>query len=613
MSVGDLMNKTDIAVATLTVVCFVLLAGFRIYLPGPWDEETLAAKFAMQMLLTNRVDGYSITILGKQFLMAEWAAEGALQAYSLVPFFGLLGVNVMSMRFSGIFYSAIGLVFFYFLARRTFSRKTAIAATSVLASMPSFFLVTRLGDWAPSILFPIAAMLLWATAEFYLTKKRAWLLCSAFLAGLGLNSKLVFLWLVIAIFCCGILKPSGRRTLRGLGFREVCLATLFFLLGSIPFLIFVALNFGQISTLYTGAATQALSAYPQHAIVRLGHIYALLAGTYFSPPGLFGEWHPNPTAAIIVILCVLFLCVLTWSGFVKHTRNAREATLLLLLTIVFVPTLVSPTHYVPINLWILLPILALAVGATFERFISYRGRWRLVGVMLVTVLVLSNCIVGTQYYASMTNSNGLASRGTVIYYCIAEYLDEYNISHPIAMDWGFNNVIPVLTQNRVQPIDKIPWIGTSDNAWVVRTEEYVKSGGNRYLFWIMEGARTFDPFKEFERIAQETGHGVRLETRFVATDGTVMAGIYRVEDLGSSEIVHTVQCPAVQTFILQSHFSAYGLLDEALHTKFPQTNLNPLSIPPPLPRRSGQSAVSGEGTDTREGTSMEGGICSGIS
>ena len=355
-----------------------------------------------------------------------------------------------------------------------------------------------------------------------------------------MNSKLTFLWLVVSVVCCGMLTPWGRRTLHNLGLSRVCIAMVFFVLGAFPFLVYSMFSFLNLSSFYAGGATMLASpGYVEHAGLRAQQAYALLLGTDFAPPALIGEWHQNLAAGIVVILSSVFLCALSLHALIggRVSHRTREVTLLMLLVFLFLQTPFSPTHYVPINLWIALPLFALVVGAFLEWIRSLRGKRACIGAAMIVVLILTNCVTVGQYYVSLADPAGPASRGLVTY-CIAGYLDAHNITNPIAMDWGFANVIPVLTRNRVKPIDNIPWQGTSNKQWMARTIEYEADNRSRFLFWVAENWSTFASFDQFAKTGRDMGRTVLEEVVFVASDGTNMAALFRTgpPDMNSNGI-----------------------------------------------------------------------------
>jgi hypothetical protein len=244
----------DAAVITLSCAIFLAICLYQLELPGLYTDEAFDVIPAMQIVLGHPVEllrGASLDILGVKLpLMSSSDYQGITSTYLAIPFFAVGGVNVISLRLMTVLVGVVALILAFFLARSWFGTSEARLTVLLLAVSPAWVFWSRLGVYVVSEVVPIATGALLAFTTWVrhrpLGSRNAPLYVGFFLLGLGLTTKLLFLWFIVAVALCALIL-WGRRlwdTRRvwsrqmGRWARIGAFAAIAFCVGAFPFLLY---------------------------------------------------------------------------------------------------------------------------------------------------------------------------------------------------------------------------------------------------------------------------------------------------------------------------------------------------------------------------------------
>ena len=235
---------------------FVAVAGHQWRLPGLYNDEAYDVVPAMQLVLGQPVElnrGVSLHLFGRDLPVMISDYQGVTSAYGVLPLFKLLGVGVLAVRAFTIGLGALALLLTYRLGRALFGRPAGLLAALLLAVSPSFVFWSRIGVYVVIQVVPLSLGAMLAYLRWRRGGRAGWLALAGLLVGLGLSTKLLFLWFIAGVAAAGLavwlvdwrwpLVPDGRvlphRPLRArlreparVRWRPLTLAGLGFLLGA---------------------------------------------------------------------------------------------------------------------------------------------------------------------------------------------------------------------------------------------------------------------------------------------------------------------------------------------------------------------------------------------
>ena len=248
------ISLIDVAVVALSCAIFLAICLYQLDLPGLYNDEAFDVIPAMQIVLGHPVEllrGAGLDILGVNLpLMSSSDYQGITSTYLAIPFFALGGVNVFSLRLMTVLVGVVALILAFFLARSWFGTAEARLAVLLLAVSPAWVFWSRLGVYVVSEVVPIATGALLAFTTWVrrrpLGSRNAPLYVGFFLLGLGLTTKLLFLWFIAAVAICALilwgrtLWDTRRIWSRQMGrwLRIGAFAAIAFCAGAFPFLLY---------------------------------------------------------------------------------------------------------------------------------------------------------------------------------------------------------------------------------------------------------------------------------------------------------------------------------------------------------------------------------------
>ena len=323
----------DALVVIAACIVFLGICLYQVQLPGLYTDEAFDVIPAMQLLTGHAVElqrNIGLHLFGYDLpLMSSSDYQGVTSTYLVLPFFALGGINVVSLRLMTISVGVLGVILTYFLARAWFGRGVARLAVVLIAVSPAWIFWSRLGVYVVSQVMPIAAGSLLAFTAWVRRKpfgeRNTSLYLGAFLLGLGLTTKLLFIWfivaaLLVAIIIWGRQLWEWRRAIlaqRRRWLRIWLTGGLWFVIGAAPFLIYNVLSGGTFDllrhTLSTPGTTSngvSNSAILRNLWTEADSFKVLLDGGYFWFQGVAGAVYSNPLTPAFFAISAIGLVVM---------------------------------------------------------------------------------------------------------------------------------------------------------------------------------------------------------------------------------------------------------------------------------------------------------------
>jgi 4-amino-4-deoxy-L-arabinose transferase-like glycosyltransferase len=537
-------SRQELIFLSGALLIFLALTMYQLWLPGPHYDEAVELLPALQLLQGRAVHPFrdaGLTLFGRTFPLMTQDYIGALNTYLALPFLLLLGVNVHALRLMPVLCSALALLLLYRLAAELYGRRAGLMAVSLLAVNPSFIFWSRQGVFVTSLTAPIALGAAWCWLRWWRTGRLRRACLGAFLCGLGLYAKFLFLWIIFALIVSFLLLQGGRWLLGArkgerpgmlavnLPAATWPLAALSFLLGLAPLALYNVQTGGTISSITGNLATSYYGtnnlAFFGNLQTRLGQFVTLLDGGHFwYLGGVFQD-------RLLPLAFALSLVALPLLGFKLGTAWLRRAAFPFLVTgavIVASCATVSAlwvTHYAILIPWPLLAIAAVFDGA-WEWLRGRRAGW-LIGLLALAVIG-GELRSDVRYHKALAQSGGLAAHSAASYE-LAEYLDRRGYVAPLAMDWGIAAQVEYLTAGRVRPIEIFGYGWEADPAFESRLALFLESPDSVYIFH--SPPETVFPRREaFDGLVREAGKRTQTEAVFSQRNGQALYLVVRVTD-----------------------------------------------------------------------------------
>ncbi|HET9495092.1 MAG TPA: glycosyltransferase family 39 protein, partial [Chloroflexia bacterium] len=333
----------DAGVVALSCIVFLALTLYQLELPGVYADEAFDVIPAMQLLLGHPVElqrGVGLRLFGWDLpLMSSSDYQGVTSTYLALPFFAVGGISVASLRAMTVTVGVVGVVLTYFLARAWFGRGTARLAVLLMAVSPAWVFWSRLGVYVVSQVVPIAAGALLALTAWVRRRpfavRNGPLYAGALLLGLGLTTKLLFLWFIVAVVLTAAIlwgRPvwERRRAIlaeRARWLRVSAISLAWFLLGAGPFILYNILSGGTFNLLRATISSPGTTHGVNNAAVlrnlwtKTDAFKVLLDGSYFWFQAAVDRIYANPLTPLVFVVSALGLIVLLLA---RRGRSPRE-------------------------------------------------------------------------------------------------------------------------------------------------------------------------------------------------------------------------------------------------------------------------------------------------
>lgn len=533
----------------LALLLFFTLSLYQLHLPGLHYDEAQEVLPAMRLLLgqpTEPFRGAAIRVAGRAFPLMIYDYLGTLNTYLVIPFFALLGINVISLRLMALTLGALTIALAYGVAQEMFDEKAAALSAFLLSVHPSFIFWSRQGVYLTSAISALSMGSLLAFLHWYRQKKARYLYLGSLLLGLGLFAKFSFLWFLAGLLLAGLLITVWRRALptsygvprdpvrklsmnhRLLTPAQGALSLLFLALGSLPLILFNLQTRGTLEiikkylfTSYLGVNNLAFGA---NFLTRLDQFIVLLKGGQF---WYLGDVWSNSLYPPLFLLALLGTIPLLFKEREWVLKIAFLATILftMLPLSAFTPTGLKIAHYV-----IFLPLPQILLAASLGLWMRQEPRRLFLSAVLLvaTVFFFSDLRADMGYHRALARTGGFDGHTEAIYQ-LAPYLEEKG-APTVAMDWGIRNNVLFLTQGRVDPQEVFGFesLEEPDTGFRERLLPHLADPRTIYVFHSPEET-VFKRWDSFQAHVAERDKGIQVEKVFTDWSGKKIFVVVSVE------------------------------------------------------------------------------------
>ena len=520
----------------VSIIFIVYMMSQNISLPGFYYDDAYYARLTLLLLQNAPPNSYAVdtvTILGHVF-PTYITYQGFLHSYLYIPFYEILGGSTISMRILGIIINAATLVVTYFFSKEIFDKKTAAISVIILATLSTFLFYGKFSGWVSTELFLFFISSLYFLFKWKNTNKTKFLLASTFVIGLGISTKLIFLWTLPGLLIFFVLYKNWKD----LSLKKILLSIITFCAGSILFLLYIiksgasfihVVMSGSSKTLYGASNTDFLS----NLSLRINQFVDILSGNSL---GMLGGMYSNLLPVFLFLISVIGYFFLAKYSKIIHLKNGVFIIVLFFTMIVLSSFTLSTFN--PAQLLILLPIPSIIIASFLSSLIDSAKKWdktRIITLcvgIVVSALIITNIITITEYNNSLERTGGVGNFSDQNDN-LAKFLLENQYYHPIALDWGFANPTYVITDGKVdsKEIFGYPDLGgnTNVNSFVMTLENSFKDPNNVYLIHSPGQQTSFDRRDLFEKTAESTGKKLILIKEFYQRDGLSVIQVFKAE------------------------------------------------------------------------------------
>lgn len=540
---------------SVIIILYAALSLYQINLPGLHYDEAFEAVPALQLwrglpVLAFRNSG--LTVGGQTFPFMTQDYIGALNTYAAIPFIALFGPAPAALRIMSILAGALTLGLAYLLVQQLSGQRwVGLSAAMLLAVDPTFIFWNRQGIFVTAITAPIglAATLCW------LRRGRggsvAWTAAGAFLFGLGLYAKLLFLWLIGALIGAVILlnlpsliKHPRKAEIFRQWKSDLLVAVPAFLIGCWPLIAYNIQTGGTFLNVTQNAATSYYGvnnlAFGPNLLERLRQFMVVLDGSHL---WYLGQIISNPSPMIVFGMMLLLLVVgtsLKLAPAVAKVALFPFAVIgLVILASIGTVSALWVTHFAVLMPW---PSIAIALGAWFM------SKWHGVADSKITgftpqvlrfilavglgLLIVTNLISVTRYHLALAESGGLSSHSDAIY-DLSDWLAGHADSPVVAMDWGLAAPVIYLTDGRVMPTEVFGYVWEPDTELTPRLQRFIAQPDTLYL-WRAPDEIIFDRSPELKALYRPLNLEETIEAAFYERSGRPILGITRLVPQGTA-------------------------------------------------------------------------------
>ena len=126
--------------------------------------------------------------------------------------------------------------------------------------------------------------------------------------------------------------------------------------------------------------------------------------------------------------------------------------------------------------------------------------------LLLSPIIATDVWVNSQHHRVLSETGGTGRFSDAIYK-LAEHLDQQKISQPIALDWGIEKQVRVLTADRVRPLEVFGYSAQADDGFRARARELLQDPTRRYIV-LWDRFAVYNRRLEFTQLAQAMGKQV---------------------------------------------------------------------------------------------------------
>jgi len=530
----------------IALLLYLLAAAFQLKLPGINYDEVLDAVPAVQFLQGQPIDAAgSVHLFGRHWTLMTMPYIGATTSYIMAAGFAVMGVETVVLRLTTVCVGLLSLALIWSFLREFFDERVAALSVLLLALDPTYIFWSRMGAWVAHARPEDTILTLWSLFRWHRTGNQAFLVLAAFSLGFGLYTKMLFLWMWVALGIAWLLLNLGRRQAedspRGLRLpgrvtpRGLIAAGLALLIGISPLIVYnlqggITLDFFRDAILSQETkrlvAPETLWSIPRVAMADLA---TLLNGSWFAPR--YGTSAINILTVPALIASLLLIAGLSARHRLSYDlrRTALLAILLVSILLMSATTSISQGAEHLIILWpIPQALIAVAVFSLFDLAGQQRAPVRSIASTLIVVAAVT--LVAAEGWTTVRHHRDLARTGGVGHFSdtISDLAADMMASPPdrlIALDWGFKRNLQFLSKGRLNPEEWFVY-GPPGRQTETYLEQLVVQSGLLYLFHSPEYTAFGDHWELFERVAYRRGLSPVEWKRYAQRDGRPVYHVY---------------------------------------------------------------------------------------
>jgi hypothetical protein len=492
----------------LCVVVFVALGVVNLLSPGYFYDELLSAVSSQRLLrgsvyLAQPRELITISLGGMVIPLMHMHYLGTVKSFLLLPFFYFFGDTLGVLRAFTLVCGVVTLVLCYVWVWRNFGKKVAFVTALFLATDPSFILASRY-DYGPVAVQNILKVLI--LLVFYEVwfdrvvgrRKYGALFFLGLLSGLIIWDKLIGAWIVVPIIVLLVYKYKVWPLTRArMAVYFVYASSL--VLGMLPVLYyFYSFPFFSKSSVAmremvgsSGNASIGSRLWGVGMLVfldlreKLEMLFATLNGVGIVNHILVHPIRGTFLGWVFVVSCIGLVGLVIKSAL--HNSDRVRISLVLFLLIVL--CLFSTPHAIwAHHMLFLWPFPQLFIGLFFVYLLEKCLRFKLILVLLVTLLFLSNVGVLYRFHQVLAHDTKYywGSADKILLY---EYFKKQQFRKIVALDWGISLPIAFISRGTI-PIYDLEGIFT-DKCRII--EQHTHPGTEVYVLY----ARNYDRYMEY--------------------------------------------------------------------------------------------------------------------
>lgn len=570
LATSDKRGLTRVLAATPLIVAiglFLALSLHQLHLPGFYYDEALDLVPMLYVMRGEQPELLRSIGFGR-FPIMLLDYMGSLGGYITIPFMALFGPGYEAARLQPIFFSAVTIVLTWLLARRWFGSGVAAVTVLLLAVNPSFIWFSRQGISVTSVMtvFSLSSLLLLDVvvmrASAYQPGVKTLLLAfgAGLLVGLGLWAKFLFFRWIVVLVVIGVVflltrSREARRTqsqaahVRAL-VLPIAVGLIGLLVGAAPLVYYNVVGLARdgqpwtLSLLLNALTnpTQQFGVDNRNFLANLSKsiddVRVFVDGSYFWYNGVpFSNVFSVPVLVISVIVgSVLAVVRGRGQGDLPLSQQTRcDEARRFFAVLAGIATLIVLGAFTVSGLWsthqfIMLPLPQLVVACatvwvseiaihTLARKMgkTRETRYSLVFQVSLVCLLLAlpftrDLWVSEQHHATLARTGG-SGRFSDAVYKLSDWLDENGIGQPVALDWGIERNVRVLTGDRVRPVEIFGFTTEPDDAFRQRARDMLQDPNRSYIV-LWDRFAVYNRRQAFTDIANQMGRQV-VET-FIA-------------------------------------------------------------------------------------------------
>ncbi len=524
----------------VALAAFAAVALHQLHLPGFYYDEALDLAPMLDLMRGETPELLRGVGVAGRFPVMLLDYMGSLGGYLTVPFMWVFGVGYQAARAQPLFFSTLSIVLAWLLARRWFGDAVAALATIALAVNPSLIWFSRQGISVTSVMLvcSLGSVLLLQAALDHPHRARGLVFAAGLLLGLGLWAKFLFFrwWVVMVIGAAMLALGLWRERLthavmrRVMGWLGAGVA-----IGAAPLIYYNLVGLLRegdpwtLSLLWRSLAqpTQQFGVNNWDVLSNLrksiDDVRVFVDGSYFWYNGI-------PFSNVYAVPSLLSAAVVGGALAVLRARCADAETRAqgwrFFAALSALPTLTFLGAFTVTGLWsthhfIMLPIpqLLLACAAVWlaEAALNRLRRGRTIAVWALSLTLVSwplhrDVWVNQMHHETLARTGGVGRFSDAVYR-LADWLDHNAIYAPIALDWGIQKSVRVLTADRVRPIEVFGHTPQADARFYQQVAELLQHPEHYYIV-LWERFAVYNRRAEFTEIARQMGR--QVEEVFIA-------------------------------------------------------------------------------------------------